>query len=111
MYFQCSSRSKQEHLHYPHVYVLGLKSNSQRGAPGLHGVSHSYLPCDREFGHIEKACKKKQKIQCPDHYVKIMNKITVTQVTKITLADFLDIKSLKKRITERKPKNPNYKFS
>ena len=65
---------------------------------------HSYLPCDRGFGHIEKACKKKQKIQCPDHYCKIIDKIAGTNINKMTSADFLDMKSLKKRITERKPK-------
>ena len=62
---------------------------------------HSYLPCDRGFGVIETACRKKQKIQCPDHYVKIIEKITNTNVTKMTSADFLDVKSLKERITKR----------
>ena len=67
---------------------------------------HSYLPCDHGFGVIEKACKRRQKIQCPDHYVKIIDKIKGTQVNKMTSGDFRDIKSLKKRITERKPKHP-----
>merc|ERR1739842_136005 len=83
------------------------------GSSGINAVhmdfmvsGHSYLPCDRGFGVIEKACKRRQKIQCPDHYVKIIDKIEGTQVNKMTSGDFRDIKSLKKRITERKPKQP-----
>ena len=57
---------------------------------------HSYLPCDRGFGVIEKACKSRQKIQCPDHYEKIIKKLKGTQATKMTSDDFCHIKSLKK---------------
>ena len=67
---------------------------------------HSYLPCDRGFGVIERVCKRKQKIQCPDHYVRIIENIEGTATNKMESGDFLDIKSLKKRITERKPKPP-----
>merc|ERR1739842_131214 len=83
------------------------------GSSGINAVhmdfmvsGHSYLPCDRGFGVIEKACKRRQKIQCPDHNVKIIDKIEGTQVNKMTSGDFKDIKSLKKRITERKPNRP-----
>ena len=65
---------------------------------------HSYLPCDRGFGVIERVCKRKQKIQCPDHYVRIIENIEGTATNKMESGDFLDIKSLKKRITERKPR-------
>ena len=43
---------------------------------------HSYLPCDRGFGVIERACKRKQKIQCPDHYVRIIGKIEGQRLTR-----------------------------
>ena len=66
---------------------------------------HSYLPCDRGFGVIERVCKRKQKIQCPDHYVRLIQNIDGTATYKMESSDFLDIKSLKKRITERKPRD------
>ena len=66
---------------------------------------HSYLPCDRGFGVIERVCKRKQKIQCPDHYVRLIQNIDGTATNKMESSDFLDIKSLKKRITERKPRD------
>ena len=72
---------------------------------------HSFLPCDRGFGNIERACKKKPKIPCPDHYVKIIDKIQGAQVTKMTSNDFLNMKSLKDRITVRKTANPNFGFA
>ena len=72
---------------------------------------HSYLPCDRGFGVIERVCKRKQKIQCPDHYVRLIQNIAGVSTCKMESSDFLDIKSLKKRITERKPTKEGLLFS
>ena len=72
---------------------------------------HSYLPCDRGFGNIEQSCKKKEIINGPEHYKEIISKIKNTVVHQMKQEEFLDIKSLKKRITMRTTKVPGFLFS
>ena len=69
---------------------------------------HSFLPCDRGFGTIERACKKKEIINCPSEYATIISKIKNAKVHKLNQNEVLNVKSLKKRITERKATPPFY---
>ena len=39
-------------------------------------VGHSYLPCDRAFGAIERKLKRQRAINCPDEYVEVIRKST-----------------------------------
>ena len=72
---------------------------------------HSYLPCNRGFGTVELACKKKEIINGPAHYIDIISRIKNTQVHQLKQEEILDIKSLRKRITMRVAKEPDFYFS
>lgn len=66
---------------------------------------HSFLPNDTMFGKIESALKYHQRIYLPSEYVDIMrlckrkNKLIVTE---LKAEDFLGVKNLEEKITNRK---------
>ena len=70
-------------------------------------AGHSYLPCDSVFGNIEKKLQGKQKVNCPDEYMKIIRDVGPT-VYEMKREDFFNFKGLKALVTERKPKDFNF---
>ena len=68
-------------------------------------AGHSYMPCDRAFGNIEKEFQKHTTIECPDQYAKVITearKIFPVNVIRMKSRDFYDFKPLKDYITMRK---------
>ena len=67
-------------------------------------AGHSYMPCDRAFGHIEQEFGG-QWIECPDHYARVIaeaRKNLPINVIRMSSTDFYDFKPLKDYITMRK---------
>ena len=64
---------------------------------------HSYLPCDRAFGVIEKKLRVSHDIMIPEHYVRVIRSATNPpyEVVPMERDDFKDIKQLGKFITKR----------
>ena len=65
---------------------------------------HSFLPCDRSFGVIEKTFGKYGTIETPDHYADLMIKAMTNkriQVHRLTREHFKNIKELSGHITRR----------
>ena len=62
-------------------------------------AGHSYLP--------EKRLQGKQKVNCPDEYMKIIRDVGPT-VYEMKREDFFNFKGLKALVTERKPKDFNF---
>ena len=64
---------------------------------------HSYLPCDRAFGVIEKKLRTSSGIFIPEHYADVIKKATNPPYEVITLnrEDFKDIKKLSAFVTKR----------
>lgn len=66
---------------------------------------HSFMPCDQDFGVIEKNKKFVENIYVPDDWVRVIktarkkNPFTVTTLTK---QDFISTAALEKSITNRK---------
>ena len=70
-------------------------------------AGHSYMPCDRAFGSIEKKIRKQPTINNPDEYARLIQTTFTTggiNVVRMTQEDFYDIKALRAMITMRKPK-------
>ena len=65
---------------------------------------HSYLPCDRAFGNIEKKLATYAFITCPDMYKEgIRNAIgKKNPVIEMQRSDFLDVRTLLDHVTKRK---------
>ncbi|CAL4112496.1 unnamed protein product, partial [Meganyctiphanes norvegica] len=59
-------------------------------------AGHSYMPCDRAFGSIEKKIRKQATINNPDEYAKLIQTATTggINVVRMTQEDFYDIKAL-----------------
>ncbi|KAG0711535.1 hypothetical protein GWK47_020436 [Chionoecetes opilio] len=72
---------------------------------------HSYMACDRAFGHIEKYIRRVVNIYDLKGYVRAIQLCTTSRYHVIVLrnTDFLDVEVLQKSITHRKPKPP-YSF-
>ena len=71
-------------------------------------AGHSYMPCDRTFGTIEKKIRNTRAIHCPDEYVSLIDNFDFTSVFKMSTSDFFDFKALKNMVTERKPDGFNF---
>ncbi|KAK8376587.1 hypothetical protein O3P69_009894 [Scylla paramamosain] len=69
---------------------------------------HSYMACDRAFGHIEKYIRRVVNIYDLKGYVRAIKLCTTSRYHVIVLrnTDFLDFEVLQKSITHRKPKPP-----
>ena len=66
---------------------------------------HSYLPCDRDFGVIEKQKRFFHDIFLPDDWIKVISsskKINKFQVVKMKPEDFKSTEKLEKLLTNRK---------
>uniref|UniRef100_A0A6P7F869 Uncharacterized protein LOC114325933 n=1 Tax=Diabrotica virgifera virgifera TaxID=50390 RepID=A0A6P7F869_DIAVI len=65
---------------------------------------HSYLPCDRDFGHIELRLRNID-VYSEDHYIDLIRssrKVRPFKVVKMTSSMFFDFTALQKLITKRK---------
>lgn len=63
---------------------------------------HSYLPCDRDFGHIEQAVRNSN-VYNPDHYIYFIQncrKIRPFSVIKMKSEDFLNFNALQSQVTK-----------
>lgn len=66
---------------------------------------HSFLPCDQDFGLIEKQKKCHSEIHVPDDWKSVITsarKKNPFQIVNMTKNDFFSTKSLEKQITNRK---------
>ena len=66
---------------------------------------HSYMPCDRSFGNIEKNFKRDNMgLQTTENYVKRIRQAVTPNFETIAMQrqDFVDIKGLMKGVTKRK---------
>ena len=72
---------------------------------------HSFLPCDRDFGHIEKFMQAKE-VYTLDHYARVIanarskNPFTVTKMQR---SQFVNVEELAKQITKRKTEGVLFK--
>ena len=108
MYFQCfPGQNKNIYVVLMFMYLVqsGVLDEVHLDfmVPG-----HSFLPCDRGFGAIERLCRKKEIISCPEEYAEIISSIKNTKVHKLKQEEILDFKSLKDRITLRKAGEGHY---
>lgn len=71
---------------------------------------HSFLPCDRDFGNMEKVMKKKERISCPADYAAIAGSREQTRDTTLKQEDIYNWKALEEVVQIRRPKQP-YLFS
>lgn len=64
---------------------------------------HSYLPCDRAFGHIEKKIRRQQNIYSPEKYVNIIENAVgkKNNVVVMKTEDFFNIRCLKDAVSIR----------
>ena len=73
---------------------------------------HSYLPNDRDFGHIELARKKNTHIFVPDDWEQVVaeaQRKNAFHVSKMETEDFVSLKPLKAAIVNRKVNTRNAK--
>ena len=64
---------------------------------------HSYIPCDRSFGNIEKRFRiEADYLQSPDHYAELIEKAVVpnNETVRMKREDFIDIKVLLQHVTK-----------
>ena len=66
---------------------------------------HSMLPCDRRFGVLEKAFKKKETINNPQEYIGIISGAKRSTATRMGHNEFYDFKYLLQFIQFRKAKD------
>ncbi|MCP4274201.1 MAG: hypothetical protein GY781_19940 [Gammaproteobacteria bacterium] len=69
-------------------------------------AGHSFLPCDRGFGVLEKKFKLREMISTPAEYMKIIGTAKKAQVTQMDHTKFYDWKNLLNLITFRKADKP-----
>ncbi|KAG0723540.1 hypothetical protein GWK47_042477 [Chionoecetes opilio] len=64
---------------------------------------HSYLPCDRAFGSIEKRIRKRESIATPQDYHEIIRSAVKKKflVVPMTRDDFFDVKAMQNEISRR----------
>ena len=65
---------------------------------------HSFMPCDRSFGVIEKRFRREADyLQTPDNYAELIQKAVVpnNELVRMKREDFLDIKILLQHVTKR----------
>ena len=70
---------------------------------------HSYLPCDRNFGVLEKKFRVAENIHTPQHYLNVIGTAVTTnpyEVIEMKLEEFMDIKPLLGYVTKRQPPVP-----
>ena len=65
---------------------------------------HSYLPCDRAFGHIEQRLKKRRSMFCPADYVKVIQGAVTKEnvIFMMQREEFFSFRSLASSCTVRK---------
>ena len=71
---------------------------------------HSYMPCDRDFGNIEKHLKVRE-VFTPTQYgqqIKICRKKNPFNVILMTRENFKDFSVLQSHITKRKVQAQNF---
>ena len=66
---------------------------------------HSFMPCDRCFGTLEKSFKRKECINTPQEYREIINASTKSTSVTMGYEHFLDFKDLLNYIQFRKGKD------
>lgn len=66
---------------------------------------HSFLPNDSEFGEVETAVKRREKLYTDEHYMEVMRECrtkNVFEVKRMSLEDFFSVHGLESLITNRK---------
>ena len=72
---------------------------------------HSYMPCDRSFGVIEKKFRREADyLQTPDSYAELIQKAVIpnNETVRMKREDFLDIKVLLQHVTKRPTTEVNF---
>ena len=107
----CGGQNKNIFL--VHYYLRELHSARLQDIVHYYLVpGHSYMACDRAFGHIEKEVRLHGDIYDLDTYVSIIEKSVHEgyEVFKVRQDEFLDITALKKYTVQRKARAP-FQFS
>lgn len=94
-------------------YLRELHSSRLQSITHYYLVSgHSYMACDRAFGHIERKIRQKGDIYDLETYCHIIKTAVKRgyELVKLQQHDFLDIEALKQHIVIRKPQAP-YMFA
>lgn len=88
----CSSQNKNKVLAQ---YLYTLLANTNRFSEIIHRFpepGHSFLPCDRSFGLIEKEKRKRERIYLPEEWVQLVKntcrKFIVVPVSQDMILDF-----------------------
>ena len=65
---------------------------------------HSYMPCDRKFGELERKFQKKENIYTPEEYRELINGATNSSSVEMDHDKLLDFKNLLNFVQHRKAK-------
>ena len=90
-----------------HVILAALRIIHQKRLLRIEFVymvsGHSYMPCDRAFGNIEKKIRVAEDIHTTQHYVDLIRTAVNPPFETISMKreDFVDVKVLSKYITKR----------
>lgn len=66
---------------------------------------HSFLPNDTDFSDIESSLKRQQRLYTPDDYIQVMRSCRKKKplvVTQMSIEDFVSVKNIETKITNRK---------
>lgn len=75
-------------------------------------TGHTMLPCDRDFGDIERCLRKKVSIYTPSEYVKVIaaaRRVNPFTVHEMTASDFINLDDVVKRVSLKKSTNDGHK--
>ena len=102
----CGGQNRNIYILCLWLHIVNDPQNSYETIDHKFMISgHSFLPNDRDFGVIESAKRRHQQIYVPDEWCDLVataRRKNPFIVRKMTLTDFIDIKSLKSFIVNRK---------
>ena len=74
-------------------------------------TGHTHLPCDRDFGLIEKASRRKEHVYSPEEWITIIGSIKIFQVKTMSNSDFKQISLLPIRRSAKTTEGRKVEFS
>lgn len=100
----CAGQNKNARIISLHVYLVG-RNMFDEICHIFPITGHTMLPCDRDFGDIERKLRKLSAVYVPSDYVKCIQDSRKTNpfvVNEMTSADFISMDDMLKRLTMRK---------
>nr|CAI5822693.1 unnamed protein product [Callosobruchus analis] len=117
-FYTTQSILSQPQMRWPkqkHKIALLCKYILETGQTTLHQIDHkflvsghSYMPCDQDFGVIEKNKRHYDNIYIPDDWTRVIKtarKKNPFKVIQLTEKDFISTDALEKTVTNRKKSN------